>query len=336
VVPPSNTGITSIAITEDKEVAKEYLEQTLPPQIKQEVSLSEERTQTSHEEDFIQTQTRAEKVTSFQQSSMQQEQVSGRHNFKTEQQSHGQITDPECTFKHVRSGLKNVGAFPFTDEDILKVQDASCETSHNISGSVQYSSICRQTEMNKEESGALYETKPIKSLIQTFEQNSRPPMKYKQIQKEGANIIMNVPAQHKREPILSQEPVVNGNVYYVASTHVETRQFGPQPAETATQNIRGYEISENQVGKFSSFLSSEQQRILNEGQEQSSRIQTFQSKSLHSSEVNQQQLLTQITGKIADFFISLLIFFSETYPFWPKILKVVWFLYAWLTFIVNK
>lgn len=312
VVSSSNTDITSITSTEDKQVVKEYLEQTLPSQIRKEGSVSEECIQTTHQEDFGQTQTMAEKLTSFQQSSVQQEQVSGRHNFKIEEQSLGLIIDPECTFEHVRSGLKNAGAFPFTDQDVLQVQDASSKTSHTTSSSVQYSNIYGQTEMNKDENGTLYETKPIKSLIQTFEQNSRPPMKYKHIQKEGANIVKNVPAQQKREPVLSQAPTVNGNIYYVASTHVETRQFEPQPAEITTQNMKGYETSENQVQKFSSFLSSEQQQILNKRQEQSSCIQTFQSKSLYSSEVNQQQLLTQITGKIADFFILLLIFFSRS------------------------
>jgi hypothetical protein len=304
--------ITSITSIEDKKVVNEYLEQNLPSQIKQEVSVPQECIQTIQQENFSQIQTTAEKITSFQQSSTQQEHISGRHNFKIEEENLGHIIDPECTFKHIQSGLNSAGAFPFTDEDILQVQNASNKISQNISSSVQYSNINTQTEINKEESGHLYETKPIKSLIQTFEQNIRPPMKYKTIQKEVANIMKNIPAQHKVEPVLSQAPIVNGNVYYVASAHVQTRQFGPQTAEITTQNLKEYETSENEFQKFSSFLSSEQQQILKKRQQQSSYIQTFQSKSLHSSDETRQQLLTQITGKIADFFIFLLIFFSRS------------------------
>jgi hypothetical protein len=96
----------------------------------------------------------------------------------------------------------------------------------------------------------------------------------------------------------------------VASAHVETRQFAPQLAEIA-QKVTGQETSETQFQKFSSFSSSEQQQSLNIRHGQSSSIQTFQSKSLQSSTVNQQQLLTHITGKTADLFcISAYIFFS--------------------------
>lgn len=292
--------------TEDIQVVKEYVEQNLPSQTKQEISISQENIQTQ-QEDFSQIQTRTENITSFHQSSVLQEQVSGRPNFKIEEQSLGHITDPECSFTHIQSGSEHAGAFPFTDEDIPQVQAASSKTSQHNSSSVEYSKIYRQTEVTNEETDTLYKTQPIKSLIQTFEENSRPPMKYKQIQKEGASIVKNMPAQHKREAVPSQAPIHNGNIYYIASTHVETRQFGPQPAEITTQKVKGYETSETQFQKFSSFVSSEQQQILNKRQEQSSSIQTFQSKSLHCSEASQQQLLTQITGKIADF---LYIFFS--------------------------
>ncbi|PNF42268.1 hypothetical protein B7P43_G05531 [Cryptotermes secundus] len=294
VVPSSNTDIPSMTSTEDIKVVKEYLEQNRPSQTKQEVSIAQEDIQTQ-QEDFTQIETRTENIMSFHQSSVQQEQVSGRPNFKIEEQSLGHITDPECSFAHIQSGSEHAGAFPFTDEDIPQVQAASSKTSQHNSSSVEYSKIYRHEVIN-EESDTLYKTKPIKSLIQTFEQNSRPPMKYKQIQKEGANIVKNMPAQHKREAAPSQAPILNGNIYYVASTHVETRQFGPQPAEITTQKVKGYETSETQFQKFSSFVSSEQQQILNKRQEQSSSIQTFQSKSLHCSEASQQQLLTQITG----------------------------------------
>lgn len=326
VVPSCNTDVPSMTSTEGIQVVKEYLEQTLPSQTKQEASISQEHIQTQ-QDDFSQIQTRTENITSFHQSSVQQKQVSGKPNFKIEEQSLGLITDPEFSFRHIQSGPEHAGTFPFTDEDIPQVQAASSNTAQLSSSSVQYSNIYRQTEVTTEESGTLYETKPIKSLIQTFEQNSRPPMKYKHIQKEGANIVKNMPAQHKSEAVPSQAPIVNGNIYYVASAHVETRQFGPQPPEITTQKVKEYETSETQFQKFSSFLSSEQQQIMNKRQEQSSSIQTFQSKSLYSSEANQQQLLTQITGKIADFFYISAYIFSPSILFY-QILKVVCFLYA--------
>jgi hypothetical protein len=89
------------------------------------------------------------------------------------------------------------------------------------------------------------------------------------------------------------------------------RQFAPQQVEITTQKVTGQETSEMQYQKFSSFSSSEQQQSLNTQQGQSSSIQTFQSKSLQSSTANQQQLLTQITGKTANLFLySCIYFFS--------------------------
>jgi hypothetical protein len=301
--------------TQDKQVAKEYLEQNLPSETKQEGLISKESTETSQQKSFSQIQTSSEKITSFQQSSVKQEQVSGELECKTEEQSSGHVTAPAHIFKSTQTGPEQSGAFPFADEDISQVHAASSKTSQHSSSSiqetsVQYSNVYRQTEVTSEESGTLYETKPIKSLIQTFEESSRPPMKYKQIRKEGANIANNVPAQQTRKPVPSQAPIVNGNIYYVASTHVETRQFMPQQAEITTQRLTRYGTSETQFQKFSSLSSSEQQESLITQQGHSSSVQTFQSKSLQSSAANQQQLLTQITGKTADFYIFLLIFFS--------------------------
>ena len=291
--------------TQDKQ---EHLEQNLAPETKEEISVSQERVERSQHETFTQIQTSSDKIMSFQESSMQQEQVTGRPDFKTEEQSFDHVTAPAHIFKTSEQS----GAFPFRCEDIPQAQDASRETSQYSSTSVQYSNIYRQTEVTSQESEAMYEPKPIKSLIQTFEQNSRPPMKYMQIQKDGTNIVMNTPTQHTRKPMPSQAPIVNGNVYYVASAHVQTRQFAPQQAEIMTQKVTGQETSDMQYQKFSSFSSSEQQQSLNIRHGQSSSTQTFQSKSLQSSTVNQQQLLTQITGKTANLFLySCLYFFSS-------------------------
>lgn len=304
--------MSSMTSTHDKQAATEHLEQNLPPEIKGEISISQERVERSQQETFTQIQTSSDKIMSFQESSLQQEQVTGRPYFKTEEQSFDHVTAPAHIFKPTEQS----GAFPFRCEDIPQEQDASRKTSQYNSTSVQYSNVYEQTEVTSQESEAMYEPKPIKSLIQTFEQNSRPPMKYKQIQKDGTNIVLNTPTQHTRKPLPSQAPTVNGNIYYVASAHVETRQFAPQQAEITTQKVTGQETSDTQYQKFSSFSSSEQQQSLNIQHGQSSSIQTFQSKSLQSSTVNQQQLLTQITGKTANlFFVFMLIFFLQQY-FW--------------------
>lgn len=305
---PYNKDMSSMTSTQDKQVTTEYLEQNLPPETKGESSVSQERVETSQQETFTQIQTSSDKIMSFQESSLQQEQITGRPNFKIEEQSFDHVTAPAHIFKPTEQS----GAFPFRCEDIPQAQDASSKISQYSSTSVQYSNVYRQTEVTSQESEAMYEPKPIKSLIQTFEQNSRPPMKYKQIQKDGTNIVMNTPTQHTRKPLPSQTPIVNGNVYYVASAHVETRQFAPQQAEITAQKVTGQETSDMQYQKFSSFSSSEQQQSLNIQQGLSSSIQTFQSKSLQSSTVNQQQLLTQITGKTANLFCIHAYIFSPT------------------------
>lgn len=300
--------------TQHKQAATEHLEKNLLPETKGKISISQERVERSQQETFTQIQTSSEKIISFPESSLQKEQVTGRPKFKTGEQNVDHITAPA----HIFTPTEQSGAFTFRGEDIPQVEDASSKTSQFSSTSVQYSNVYRQTEVTSQESGTVYETKPIKSLIQTFEQNSRPPMKYKQIQKDGTNMVRNTPTQHTRKLLPLQAPVVNGNVYYVASAHVETRQFAPQLAET-TQKVTGQETSETQFQKFSSFSSSEQQQSLNIRNAQSSSTQTFQSKSLQSSTVNQQQLLTQITGKTADLFCISAYIFSR-----PIFLGIFW------------
>ena len=307
-VQPCNKDMSSMTSTQDKQAATEHLGQNLLPETKEEISVSQKRVESSQQETFTQIQTSSEKIMSFQESSLQQEQITGRPYFKTEEQSFDHVTAPAHIFKPTEQS----GAFPVRGDDIPQVQDASIDTSQYSSTSIQHSNTYRQTEVNSHESGAVYEPKPIKSLIQTFEQNSRPPMKYKQIQKDGTNIVMNTPTQHTRKPLPSQTPTVNGNVYYVASARVETRQFAPQQAEITTEKMTGQETSETQYQKFSSFSSSEQQQSLNIQHGQSSSIQTFQSKSLQSSTVNQQQLLTQITGKTANLFCIYAYIFSPS------------------------
>lgn len=297
-VQPYNKDISSMTSSQDKQAAKEHLEQNLPSETKGEISVSQERVERSQQETFTQIQTSSDKIMSFQESSLQQEQVTGRPNFKPEEHIFDHVTAPAQIFRPTEQS----GALPFTCEDIPQAQDSSRRTSQYSSTSVQYSNVYRQTEVTSQDSEAMYEPKPIKSLIQTFEQNSRPPMKYMQIQKDGTNMVMNTPTQHTRKPLPPQAPIVNGNVYYVASAHVETRQFAPQQEEITTQKLTGQETSDTQYQKFSSFSSSEQQQSLNIQHGQSSSIQTFQSKSLQSSTVNQQQLLTQITGKTANHF----------------------------------
>jgi hypothetical protein len=314
---------------QEKHEVKEYMEQNVPSKIKQEVSISQQSTETSQQESFSQVQMSSEKIKSFQHSLLEQEHVSGGPRFKAEEQNFGPVTAPAHIFKPTPSGPEKSGAFPFTDEDTPQVQTASSKASQYSSSSiqetsVQYSNVYRQTEVTSQGSDTLYETKPIKSLIQTFEQSSRPPMKYKQIQKEGANMVKTIPEQHARKPEPSEAPIVNGNVYYVASAHVETRQFVPQLAQVTTQKLSGYETSETQFQKFSTFLSSKQQENLITQKGQSSSIQTFQSKSPQSSAANQQQLLTQITGKNAEFLYFCLYFFSSNI-----FLKVAWFLYMY-------
>jgi hypothetical protein len=295
---------------QDTQAAVEHLKQNIPTETKQEISVSQEKIDRNQQETFTQIQTSNEKTMSFQENSLQQEQVTGRPKFKTGEQNFDHVTAPA----HIFEPSDQPGAFPFRGEDMAQVEDASTKTSQYSSTSVQHTDIYRQTETTSEESGTAYEAKPIKSLIQTFEQNSRPPMKYKQIQKDGTNMVINIPKQHTSKPLPPQAPILNGNVYYVASAHVETRQFMPQMAEVTTQKVTGRETSETQFQKFSSFSSTEQQQSLNIRHGQSSSIQTFQSKSLQSSAANQQQFLTQITGKTADVFcISAYIFFPATF-----------------------
>jgi hypothetical protein len=339
-VSDQSTDISTTTSTQDKEVVKEYLEQNQPSDTKQEVSISQEGTQTGQQKIFSQIETSSEKIMSFKQSSLQQEQVSGRLECKTEEQSLGHVAAPAYIIKPAQTGHEQSGAFPFTNEDISQEHAVSSKTSQYNSSSiqetsVQYSNVYRQTEVMSEDTDTLYEAKPIKSLIQTFEESSRPPMKYKQIRTEGANIVKNIPAQQTRKSVPLQAPTVNGNIYYVASAHVETRQFTPQQAELTTQKVTGYGTSETQFQKYSSFSSSEQQESLITQKGHSSSTQTFQSKSLQSSAVNQHQLLTQITGKTADFYIFLLIFFLQEY-FFGHALKGACFLHTKLTLVFNN
>ncbi|KDR17437.1 hypothetical protein L798_08565 [Zootermopsis nevadensis] len=294
-VPTQSAEKSSIISTQDKQVTKEYFEQNLPSETKQGSIQTNQQNSISHIE------ASSEKITSLQQSSVQQEQVSGKLECKNEEQIYGHVTAPAHIFKSIQTGPEQSGVFPFTNEDITQIHTAGSKISQYNSSSiqdtsVQYSDVYRQTEVTSEESDTLYETKPIKSLIQTFEESSRPPMKYMHIRKEGVNIADNIPVQQTRKPVPSQATNVNGNIYYVASAHVETRQFVPKQAEITTQKLTRYGTSETQFQKFSSLSSSEQQESLITEQGHSSSIQNFQSKSLQSSAVNQQQLITQITG----------------------------------------
>ncbi|KAJ9599366.1 hypothetical protein L9F63_010128 [Diploptera punctata] len=199
------------------------------------------------------------------------------------------------------------GQFPFTDEDIYRHQTEvinikkTSEQSSSMKQHIQHS--YEQTESFSQETS--YETVPIKSLIQSFEKGSMPPMKYKQIQKEGVSMMKNVPApQQPKKPAPSQAPAVNGNVYYVASAQVKTRQFAPPPAQTmtqTTQQMTEYETSQSNFQQYSYSSSEQQQRITEtsyvQQQEQNISAQNILSTSLQSSAaVNQQGLLKNITG----------------------------------------
>ena len=327
--PPSSPTDTK-ETTEDKQAAREYLEETLPStnevnEKKEEISFQTNvvSTDVKKQESSFQVQSSSEQI--VQQSSVQQRQSFVPLN-ETPKPFLGSNTAPAPVVKP-QSVPAQTGGFPFTDADIFKPQmqvtsfkQSSSEQSSSIKQqtSIQYSNVVKQTESYSQESSSQYETLPIKSLIQTFEQGSMPPMKYKQMQKEGADIVKkNIPPPQKRPapaPAPVQTPVVNGNVYYVASAHVETREFAPPPAPVTlktTQQVTGYETSETQFQKFSSFSSSEQQKSITKSfsqQQEYSSIQNIQPTSLQFSAsaaaANQQELLTKITGKMANFLSS--------------------------------
>ncbi|KAJ9576646.1 hypothetical protein L9F63_025461, partial [Diploptera punctata] len=231
---------------------------------------------------------------------------SGNEVNKTEEKTNI-ATEFQRQLLNLRVSPAQSGQFPFTDEDIYRHQTEvinikkTSEQSSSMKQHIQHS--YEQTESFSQETS--YETVPIKSLIQSFEKGSMPPMKYKQIQKEGVSMMKNVPApQQPKKPAPSQAPAVNGNVYYVASAQVKTRQFAPPPAQTmtrTTQQMTEYETSQSNFQQYSYSSSEQQQRITEtsyvQQQEQNISAQNILSTSLQSSAaVNQQGLLKNITG----------------------------------------
>ncbi|GLH16217.1 Uncharacterized protein GBIM_20556 [Gryllus bimaculatus] len=215
---------------------------------------------------------------------------------------------------------------PYSPQAMQRSEVSSQQMAEAKENIIEYAKAHQQQqEMYSEfESGVSYETKqPVRSLIQTFEQGSRPPMKYKQIQKEPPPGVF--------------PPSQSGNMYYVANARVETRQFAA-PQSTQIVSTQQSVESGSSFQKFSSFSSSQQQSETKVIQQTSSQanyqvqqqqtqnflsqqtsLPTLGSQSLPQSQSSasvgaQQQLLLQTAGKMRIFFSVLLEIFNFENP----------------------
>lgn len=178
-----------------------------------------------------------------------------------------------------------------------------------------------------------YQTPPIQSLIQTFEQSTMPVMKYKQI-RESTNSNTSTNSSVAQFFSVNKEnvspvpdttsatkhvdtPTLNGhakpdNLYYVSQTSVENRVFGPESVETKSSSEQF--MSEEKSSMFSEFSSSKQYMESSSSSHMSTQMSSSNLNSSSQTVNCQQSGGLQLSGKDASFFCFLYSLFFLGFP----------------------
>ncbi|XP_049804412.1 uncharacterized protein LOC126247140 isoform X4 [Schistocerca nitens] len=136
-----------------------------------------------------------------------------------------EMTSAKST-EFIEQGIRDAATFP-----PLQFRQSSSAKETAKENIIEYTNIHKQLDTAETESGVLYESKqPVRTLIESFEQNTRPPFKYKQVQPESqvAGILQQ-----------KQESKPHPSCYYIANVaNVKSRTFDvplQQGIETKTE-----------------------------------------------------------------------------------------------------
>ncbi|XP_047120955.1 uncharacterized protein LOC124804602 isoform X3 [Schistocerca piceifrons] len=150
---------------------------------------------------------------------------------KGEQVSPNKVAEEMTSAKStefIEQGIRDAATFP-----PLQFRQSSSAKETAKENIIEYTNIHKQLDTAETESGVLYESKqPVRTLIESFEQNTRPPFKYKQVQPESqmAGILQQ-----------KQESKPHPSCYYIANVaNVKSRTFDvplQQGIETKTEGI---------------------------------------------------------------------------------------------------
>ncbi|XP_049833518.1 serine-rich adhesin for platelets isoform X4 [Schistocerca gregaria] len=150
---------------------------------------------------------------------------------KGEQVSSSNVAEEMTSAKStefIEQGIRDATTFP-----PLQFRQSSSAKETAKENIIEYTNIHKQLDTAETESGVLYESKqPVRTLIESFEQNARPPFKYKQVQPESqvAGILQQ-----------KQESKPHPSCYYIANVaNVKSRTFDvplQQGIETKTEGV---------------------------------------------------------------------------------------------------
>ncbi|XP_047000919.1 uncharacterized protein LOC124616597 isoform X5 [Schistocerca americana] len=150
---------------------------------------------------------------------------------KGEQVSPNKVAEEMTSAKStefIEQGIRDAATFP-----PLQFRQSSSAKETAKENIIEYTNIHKQLDTAETESGVLYESKqPVRTLIESFEQNTRPPFKYKQVQPESqmAGILQQ-----------KQESKPHPSCYYIANVaNVKSRTFDvplQQGIETKTEGV---------------------------------------------------------------------------------------------------
>ncbi|XP_049763039.1 serine-rich adhesin for platelets isoform X4 [Schistocerca cancellata] len=138
-----------------------------------------------------------------------------------------EITSAKST-EFIKQDIRDAATFP-----PLQFRQSSSAKETAKENIIEYTNIHKQLDTAETESGVLYESKqPVRTLIESFEHNTRPPFKYKQVQPESqvAGILQQ-----------KQESKPHPSCYYIANVaNVKSRTFDvplQQGIETKTEGV---------------------------------------------------------------------------------------------------
>nr|CAD7400964.1 unnamed protein product [Timema poppensis] len=175
------------------------------------------------------------------------------------------------------SSFQQKKVHPNIPEQITKISQNQ-QTLQNVT-QTKFSKQQEFTQIIQQQENVVYESRPaVKSIIQNFEQSTRPPMKYKQIQQQSS-------IEEFMKQATSQQPPSDNPIYYVSNAKVETRTFLPSQEQIAqSQTIEQHQQVSSTIQHF-------QKTEQSQWQSQSSSLITSSSQtqsSSSSSAANQQ------------------------------------------------
>ncbi|CAG2062268.1 unnamed protein product, partial [Timema podura] len=141
------------------------------------------------------------------------------------------------------SSFQQKKVHPNVSEQITKISQNK-QTLQNLT-QTKFSQKQEFTQIVQQQENVVYESRPaVKSIIQNFEQSTRPPMKYKQIQQQSS-----IEAFMKQAT--PQQPPSDNPIYYVSNAKVETRTFLPSQEQISqSQTIEQHQQVSSTIQHF--------------------------------------------------------------------------------------